>query len=164
MLLETSRPVKIAYCLNLLTSVLPIGLTGFGWIGGAILRIPFLPLVIQITIFAIVLRRIGKVALESKTLNSPQTFAVFDSLRSIGISCMYASLLIFGTSLLSIPILGTSIWGRTDNGVQNFVAGLYVYIAAAAIGFLGFLLFELSRMLAFKNVSEPKVKYRLYSK
>ena len=162
MIQETSRAVKIIYCLVLLSSVLPIGLVSSGWVGLAVGSGTLVPFVGPIVFLVIGLYRVYIVARVTTTLNAPTAVGFIAAMRRMGIFCLYIGAIHLLLGFVARPLVRALVGVRTENGAEYFVAGVYLSLLAG-IGTLGLLLFEFSRLLAFERATEPKEEYRIFS-
>lgn len=149
---QVSFWLKLFYCLTLFSVILPMGLASANWVamgtGGNLINV--ISLVGPVLFLGLGLYRIHLVIWMSGTLDSPHVAGVIAMLRTVGIFCIYAGAVIGILNLISRPLVRVLITNPSDNGVEYFVAGVYLALAGG-IGALGLLLFEFSRLISFER-------------
>ena len=151
---SASLPLKWAYALVILSSVVPIGLASSGWVslavgGGASLGIPFLG---PIAMLGLGIYRVFLVAKVPNTLDSPEIVGFGKTIHKVGIFLLFVGAVIGILNLISRPLLHALPSQYTSGAPVFFIVGIYLSLATG-LGLLGLILFEFSRLLGFeKNV------------
>jgi hypothetical protein len=142
---------KVAYCLAILTTVLPVSLARLNFgnltmgLGSAGL-VFLLPLLFKISVG---IYRVFLVAKIKGTLNSFTVTGFAKVLRKIGVFCIYVGAAVGVYSWLSF-LMGDE---KLISAIQwGLFLGLYITsITGMGFAMIGVFLFELSRLVAFEN-------------
>lgn len=147
--------LKWAYCLVLLSAVLPLGLSGSSWvalarggIGGALPLLGIFPMLL------LALYRIYLVARVPGTLSSYPPAGFARALRTLGVFAIYLGAVVSIASLVAGPLMRVLMKSHTESGAEYFAVGLYLSMLGG-VGTLGLLCYELSRLVAFERHAAP---------
>ena len=155
---DASLSTRIAYCLVLLGTILPIGLAKSGWVAmaaGAGLA-SSIPYVGPILFLSIGIYRICVVVRTPSTLNSMPASGFISLLRSTGIFLLYVGGVSTILGWLAGPLMHTLMGSRTESGAELFAVGFIVALVGR-VGVFGLILFELSRLRSFEMQSAKGV-------
>lgn len=148
---QPSTSLKVAYCIVLLATVLPIGLAKSGWVGLATGGIGMgVPFVGPIIFLALGLYRIYLVVRVPGTLSSPQALGFAAFLRAVGTFFLYVGVFASVLSWVAGPLMRAFMTHRTESGAEFFVVGMYLSLVTG-FGMLGLFAFEFSRLVAFER-------------
>ena len=147
-----SLSLKWAYCLVILSAVMPVGLVSSGWVAlaagsGTSLGIPFLGPVIML---GLGLYRVFLVAKIPNTLDALEVAGFSKALRKVGIFLLFVGAVVAALNLISRPLLLALPPQYTRGAPVFFVVGVYLSILGG-LGLLGLIFFELSRLLGFEK-------------
>jgi hypothetical protein len=161
MMHRASWPLKCAYSITILSTVLPIGISSSGWVaatlgGGGASPLAGVTILGPLLFFILGLYRIWTVVRLSRTLDSFETTGVSKILRGIGVVCLYLGALIAIANWIARPAMRMLIASPTESGVEFYVVGVYLALLRG-IGVLGLISFELSRLLCFEAESRRLV-------
>jgi hypothetical protein len=148
--LKARTSLKIAYCLVVLSAVVPFGLAKSGWVTlatGGFGSVTFLG---PLAFLALGLYRVFLVVRVPSALDSQATSGLETLIRALGKFMLYVGSLVAVLGWVSRPLMRAFIERRTDSGAEYFVVGMYLAMAGG-IGVLGLILFEFSRLLAFER-------------
>lgn len=146
---------KVSYCLTVLAIALPIGLAGSGWVrmtvGGALGLIPFVGPLLMLVLGV---GRVVQIWRRPYLLDSPVVTGVVRQVQAIGVVLIYAGALAGIANWLSIPVAKMFIKDPGPNGILFYVGGVYLALLGA-LGPLGLLVFEVTRLLGFEKAVSP---------
>jgi|SRR5690348_11509899 len=148
-----SWPTRIAYIGTVLGIVAPIGLSASSWVGISLGRggVGGFPMYVSAVLFlGLGIWRIWVVAADRSALESPQTEGVLLAARLVGVLFLYLGTLVFVLNVIGRPLIRTLIKRPSEDGVEFYVAGIYLAMFAG-IGTIGLLLFEYSRLRSFER-------------
>lgn len=148
---EASRLFKVAYCIVLISTIIPFGIAGSSWV--AIARGTVAGGVLNIGPVALILLgayRIYLVARRPGTLDSRPTTGIVSAFRAIGICGIYLGVIFAVINLAASPLMRMFLTNPGDSNVAYFVAGLFM-AALNSLGTFCLALFEFSRLLAFEQ-------------
>ncbi len=148
--LKAHTSLKVAYCLVLLSAILPFGLAKSGWVTLATGGFGSVAFIGPLVFFALGLYRVFLVARVPGVLDSQATAGIATLLRTLGQVLLYVGALIAVLEWISGPLMHAFIQRRSDSGVEYFVVGMYLRMAGG-LGVLGLLFFEFSRLRAFER-------------
>lgn len=157
-MLSPGITIKIVYCVSLLAVALGAFLQS-GWvslaIGGGMLGILGMAgLLPAQVLFILLLFRVYVVATSSEALDARHPNLLGWILRFIGQLIMWLGILGLAAQFLVRPLTLLIFGGaKTESGAEFFVIGLYAAIASGT-GWIGCLLFEISRICGKKVQSE----------
>jgi hypothetical protein len=151
MLVTASWPLRLLYCLALLSAMIPFGISGYvvATFGGR--PTPLVPYAASIALLFLGLWRLYLVARHSSSLDS----YVFDvgtrALRILGIVAMVVGVVYMLLKFGGGPLVKLLRGGRqTESGVEFYVVQLYLTFISG-VGPIGILLFEASRIFGFER-------------
>jgi hypothetical protein len=148
-----SRSLKVFYCLVLLGPIIPMGLLASTWRGmsqGALIFGLIPMLVIPFTLLLLGVYRVYLVAMLPKTIDSLKTTGVSAWLRKFGVAGIYFGGFIAVLIVVNGPLIKLLTPGSKVSGAEFFGPGGYISLLSA-IGMVGIMLFEFSRLLAFEQ-------------
>ena len=148
-----SRSLKWAYVLTILGAILPMGLSGSGWVaatlGGSAVPLAMLPFIGPLLVLGLGAYRIWLVVRRSGTLDSYEVRGPAKAFRVVGIVALYVGALIAVVNIAARPVMQAMITSPTESGIEFYVVGVYLGLVSG-VGLLGVILFEFSRLLAFE--------------
>ena len=146
MKISATRTIKWLYCLAIISVIFTskliepgaaIIVMASGGVSGMLLVIG------PVLLLAFIIYRVNSVARHSHTLDAYITSEAIRALRTISIAAMFVGgVVLFGTFI--VKEIAVLIFGRT-----LYLPGLFLYVISNA-GLIGWLLFELSRLLGFE--------------
>ncbi len=152
MIYQASSFLKVSYRLVLLGAILPFGLSKSSWVslitGHGIFSI--IPYAWQLVFLVVGVYRIYLVTRFKGTLDALPVSGIAATLRSLGVFCLYIGAIITLLNWFSGPLMHMFMTHRTESGAEFVVIGWYLSLVTG-IGYLGLLLFEFSRLLAFER-------------
>jgi len=152
-LIPPPLPLKILYCVSLV-SLLPVSFFGAtGWIGmmtgGGFLPGPVLMWLV------LVLWRLIYVVRHSDALASTQSNKFIYLLRQFSFLLMVAGVLTTLSIFVRRPLAGLVFKNVGDGGIAYAIVGFWIYCISLASLSLGLVLFELSRKFSNKRSKLP---------
>jgi len=148
---QPSFGLRGAYCVVLLGAVLPFGVSRSGWVALAFGGSPlwFASYFGWLLAIGLVLYRVYLVARVRGVLASPQGSGFIALLRGCGIFLIYVGVPVTVLDWSARPLIKALLTTRTQSGAEFLVFGIVLGFAGA-VGLLGILMFEFSRMRAFE--------------
>ncbi len=148
--IKARTSLKVAYCLVVLSAVVPFGLARSGWVTLATGGFGSVTFLAPLVFLALGVYRVFLVARVPSVLDSQATAGLESLLRTLGKSMLYVGSFVAVLGWVSGPLMRAFIERRTDSGAEYFIVGMYLSMAGG-IGVLGLILFEFSRLLAFER-------------
>ncbi|PHV12243.1 hypothetical protein [Chitinimonas sp. BJB300] len=132
--------------------IVPFGLAQSGWIGAATGGSAFfgISFVGPLLFLALGIYRIYLVARVPGILDSQTSTGFIAFMRVIGTLCLYFGAVVTVLGWVAGPLMRVFNTVKSESGVEYFVVGLYLTLAAG-IGVVGLFLYEYSRLLAFER-------------
>jgi hypothetical protein len=151
---RSTWPLRIVYVIVLLSILLPIGLSGSGWVslslgrGGwrSLWQYAFVALFVVLAIW-----RIWVVLADRSTLDSPAVAGLLRAIRITGVTLLSLGTLVFALDVLGRPIIRALVSRPSESGVEFYVVGLFLAFLKG-IGPLGVIVFEFSRLRSFEKL------------
>lgn len=150
---RSSWPLRIAYIGSILGVVLPVGLSASGWVGLSLGRggaSGVVAALSSIVLVAVAIWRIWVVAADRSALNAPRATGALSAARILGMFLLYVGTVVFVLNLVGRPLMRALVTRPSENGIEYYVAGLYLAFFAG-LGSLGLILFEYSRIRSFEK-------------
>lgn len=152
--MKRTRAFKLIYCLAILSMVLPIGLAGSGWvhmtIGGGLAMIPVLG---PLLMLALGVGRVWQVWRHPGLLDAPAVTGGLRQVQALGVMLIGLGALAGIANWLSIPVARMFVKDPGPNGILFYVGGVYLAMLGA-LGPLGLLIFETTRLMGFERTHQ----------
>ena len=146
--LEASRLLKVAYCIVLISTIIPIGAAG-NFARSTIVGTGFM-MIGPFVLFFLGAYRIYLVAKKPGTLDSRPTTGIVSAFRAIGICGIYLGVIFAVINLAAYPLMLMFLPTHGEGGAVYLIAALFIAVLGS-VGTLCLLLFEFSRLLAFEQ-------------
>jgi hypothetical protein len=152
MLIPAPPALRWAYVLAVLCVVFPYGLSRSGWVqmsmgGGS--PIGLIPFAGPLAMLFLGLSRCYMVIRRPGTLSAYAVTGGARVLRVLGLAGVYVGGVAGALNLVGRPLI-TLIGTRSDNGIEYYVAGVFLSILGG-LGAIGLVSFELSRLIGFES-------------